>query len=393
MAARDRADDARHRVGVAAAVQRRARVVDVDALERGGEAVRVALAAHLAVGDDVEPGALLVGDRQPRRVVLGLLQVRRVDAPQLARAHARREAVAQPLAVDQPVRLRVGADEARGDRVHAGKPYQTGVTGVPIYTRRMPREGRVSARHTAGVAAEILLAVAIASVLVAALDTVAAIAGLGVVYLLAVLTLAIRRGRVPALAAAVLSVLVFNYFFLPPTDRLTITDGENVAALAVFLVAAVVTSSVADLARARAAEAEQRRREADLAAELARILLAAAGVEQALRRRGRAARRGARAAVRPRSSSGRARGRDGEPRRSRSRRRRARSARSSCPADVRAAAALGERVVPAAGGAAGRRARARPLRAPRWSRRRRCAAATSSRPRSCGPSRTTCARP
>jgi two-component system, OmpR family, sensor histidine kinase KdpD len=146
----------------------------------------------------------------------------------------------------------------------------------------MPRGASISARHVAVVTAEILLAVALASVLVAALDSVAAIAGLGVVYLLAVLTIAVRRGRVAALAAAVLSVLAFNYFFLPPIHRLTITDSENFAALSVFLVAAVVTGSIADLARARAAEADQRRREADLAADLARILLSGPSVEEAL---------------------------------------------------------------------------------------------------------------
>src|SRR5215211_9319567 len=88
-APRHRRDHAWHWVGMPAAIQRRAGVLDVDALERGREAVRVALAAHLAVGDDVQPGALLVGDRQPRRVVLGLLEIGRIDAPQLECAHAR----------------------------------------------------------------------------------------------------------------------------------------------------------------------------------------------------------------------------------------------------------------------------------------------------------------
>ena len=59
MLAPDAPDDARHRIGVARAVERGARVVDVDALERGGEAVGVALAPDLAVGDDVEAGLLL----------------------------------------------------------------------------------------------------------------------------------------------------------------------------------------------------------------------------------------------------------------------------------------------------------------------------------------------
>ena len=128
MAPGDRADDARDRVRVPAAVERGPRVVDVDAVERGREAVRVALAAHLAVGDDVQARALLVEDRQPRRVVLGLLDPRRVDTPQLARPHARREAGTELVAVEQPRGLGVGAHEARrdlgagGGRGHSADP-------------------------------------------------------------------------------------------------------------------------------------------------------------------------------------------------------------------------------------------------------------------------------
>ena len=61
----DLADDPRHDLNLA----RRARgnlrrVVAVHAVERGGEAVGVAFAPHLAIGDDVDAGALLVADRQ-----------------------------------------------------------------------------------------------------------------------------------------------------------------------------------------------------------------------------------------------------------------------------------------------------------------------------------------
>ena len=89
MLAPDLADDARHRIGMAGAVERGAGIVDVDAFERGGEAVGVALAAHLAVGDDVEAGALLVADREQRRVVLRLrreIPARRATVPSRARA-------------------------------------------------------------------------------------------------------------------------------------------------------------------------------------------------------------------------------------------------------------------------------------------------------------------
>jgi two-component system sensor histidine kinase KdpD len=149
--------------------------------------------------------------------------------------------------------------------------------------------GRIPARHAIATIAEVLATVAVATALVAALDTVATIAGLAVVYLLAVLTVAIRRGQAAALAAAVLSVLAFNYFFIAPVHRLTIADGENVAALVVFLVVAVVVGRLAGAARDRAAEAEQRARlaarregEAEMLAAVAALLLSGTSLDAQL---------------------------------------------------------------------------------------------------------------
>src|SRR4051794_11872825 len=131
------------------------------------------------------------------------------------------------------------------------------------------------------VAGEILLGVAAALGLVAALDQIAPVESLGVVPLLVVLALAVRRGQVAALAAAVLSVLGLNFFFIPPVHRLTIADNENVVALAVLLIAAVVVGRLAAQSRARAEEAHARafvaaRREAEagVLAEAATLLLA-----------------------------------------------------------------------------------------------------------------------
>ncbi len=89
-------------------------VVEVDALERGREAVRVALAPDLAVADDVEAGVFLRADRDQRRVVLRLGEVLGRDAPELLRAHARREAAGELGAVDQPLGLREAADDGGG---------------------------------------------------------------------------------------------------------------------------------------------------------------------------------------------------------------------------------------------------------------------------------------
>ena len=87
------------------------RVVAVHAVERGGEAVRIAFAPHLAVGDDVETGAFLVADGENGRVVLRLLEHDSLDAPEFARARSRRDDFRQPLAVDQPVWLRIASHQ------------------------------------------------------------------------------------------------------------------------------------------------------------------------------------------------------------------------------------------------------------------------------------------
>lgn len=124
--------------------------------------------------------------------------------------------------------------------------------------------------------------IALTTAVVYPLKTVAAAISLGVVYLLAVLVMAAFWGVWLGVATAIGSALAFNYFHIEPTGRFTIADGENWVALAVLVVASVVVSWLAEAARARAVEAEQRRREADLAAEMARILLRGDDLDGAL---------------------------------------------------------------------------------------------------------------
>jgi two-component system, OmpR family, sensor histidine kinase KdpD len=124
--------------------------------------------------------------------------------------------------------------------------------------------------------------VAVITGLIFGLRELVPVVSTGVVYMLAVLFVSSRFGLGLGLFTAVLSAAAFNWFHIPPTGRFTIADGENWVALAVFLVAAVVTSTLAGDARRRAEEAERGRREADLAAEMARLLLGGGSAEQAL---------------------------------------------------------------------------------------------------------------
>ncbi len=72
---------------------------------------------------------------------------------------------------------------------------------------------------------------------------------ISLVFLMAVLGTAIAWGLLPALAACLLSVMAYNYFFLPPLYTFTIADPENVVALFFFLVVAVTVSNLTAAAR------------------------------------------------------------------------------------------------------------------------------------------------
>ena len=73
--------------------------------------VGIALAALLAVADDVDAGTLLVADGEDRGIVLGRFQVFRADQPEVAGAHPR-HLLGKFRPVDQPFRLRIGTNEA-----------------------------------------------------------------------------------------------------------------------------------------------------------------------------------------------------------------------------------------------------------------------------------------
>ncbi len=125
-------------------------------------------------------------------------------------------------------------------------------------------------------------AVAATTALVYPLSQVAPVVALGVVYLVAVLLVSSIWGGWLGVATALASALAFNFFHIPPTGRFTISEGENWVALVVFFIAAVVASTLAERARARTREAQERREEADLAAEMARLLLRGSSLDDAL---------------------------------------------------------------------------------------------------------------
>lgn len=127
-----------------------------------------------------------------------------------------------------------------------------------------------------------LAAVGLVSLAIAALEPLAPVLSLGVLYLFAVLPVAAVWGLPFAIPVSIVSMLAFNWLFLPPTHTLQLADSENWVALAVYLLTAIIVSGLSARARRRAAEAEQRRREAILAVDVSALLLEGYEVEPRL---------------------------------------------------------------------------------------------------------------
>jgi two-component system sensor histidine kinase KdpD len=80
------------------------------------------------------------------------------------------------------------------------------------------------------------------------------------VFLTAVVGVAVRYGLLPSLAASVAASLCYNFFFLPPIYTFTIADPTNVAAFFFFIAMAIIVSNVAARVRVQAVTAISRAR-------------------------------------------------------------------------------------------------------------------------------------
>jgi two-component system sensor histidine kinase KdpD len=84
------------------------------------------------------------------------------------------------------------------------------------------------------------------------------------IFLSAVVGVAVRYGLWPSLLATVASSLCYNFFFLPPIYTFTITDPTNLAAFVFFTVVAIVVSHFAARGRTQTVAAHERVRAVEL---------------------------------------------------------------------------------------------------------------------------------
>jgi two-component system sensor histidine kinase KdpD len=129
-------------------------------------------------------------------------------------------------------------------------------------------------RRWLGAALAVVLLVAL-TVVLARLRAHSSLADELLIYLLAVVAVALVGGFGPAVLAAAAASLCINWFFTPPLHTLTIDQPKNLLALLLFVLVALSVSTVVHLAARRAALAARSAGEAQALLGLARTVLGA----------------------------------------------------------------------------------------------------------------------
>jgi K+-sensing histidine kinase KdpD len=97
-------------------------------------------------------------------------------------------------------------------------------------------------------------AVAVVTGAIEGLEAHVPMLSLGVLYIFAVLPIAIVWGLAYAIPVSIGSMAAFNFLFLPPLYTFTLAESRNWFALTVFIVTAVVVSELAARSRRQARE-------------------------------------------------------------------------------------------------------------------------------------------
>ncbi len=103
------------------------------------------------------------------------------------------------------------------------------------------------------------------------------------IYLLPVLISAVRWGRGPAFLASSLGALAFNFFFVPPIFTFAVADIQHFFTLVVYLLVALVTSTLATKLRDEMHKATQGEQRALALYDLSREIAARSDFDQVLK--------------------------------------------------------------------------------------------------------------
>ncbi|KUL36380.1 histidine kinase [Streptomyces sp. NRRL F-4489] len=140
--------------------------------------------------------------------------------------------------------------------------------GLPVARGARLGRARIVAGWLVGVGGPVLL-----SLLLARLSNGPGLANDVLLFLFLTVVAALLGGQLPALASAAVGSLLLNFYFTPPTHTLTISDPQNIVAIAIFFAVAVSVASVVDLAARRTHQAARLRAESEILSFLAGSVL------------------------------------------------------------------------------------------------------------------------
>ena len=155
------------------------------------------------------------------------------------------------------------------------------VVGKPIpkkSTRPAEQDYRFDARPYAGALVAVALALGVAELIGVTTDPTNS----DLVFLTAVVAVAVRFGLWPSLFASMVSALAYNFFFLPPIYTFTIADPHNVTAFGFFTLVAIIVSSVAARVRTQAVATMERARTTEALYAFSRKLAGAGTLDDVL---------------------------------------------------------------------------------------------------------------
>jgi two-component system sensor histidine kinase KdpD len=205
----------------------------------------------------------LVGDDVARAVIEF---ARSVDATQIVLGASRR-----------PLWLQALSGAGTGSTV----THLSGQIDVHMVTHDYARRGRVlpslaggltPRRRLAGLATAVVSLAALTPICAALRHQLALAANVSL-YLLVVIVTSLVGGFYPALGAAVAGSLLLNFYFVEPLHTFTIAAPENIVALVIFLLSAVLVSQVVDIAARRSSQAARATAEAETLSTFAGSLL------------------------------------------------------------------------------------------------------------------------
>jgi len=107
---------------------------------------------------------------------------------------------------------------------------------------------------------------------IAAIEQVADVANISMLYLLAVMASAIFFGNGPAILASVAAFLAFNFFFIEPEYTFKVANEDEWLALGLLLATGAVAGQLAAALRNRAREAGRREKEAIVMYDVVRLM-------------------------------------------------------------------------------------------------------------------------